>query len=78
MAGQITIRGRTFSVESVEVRGVTQYALKGARGASYATLRNSTKPSNLFLIDRRGFGIPATMQGVWLSDEDGTLKVVRQ
>ena len=78
MAEQITIRGRTFTVESSEVRGVPQYTLKGVRGASYATMRNAKTPSNLFLIDARGFGIPATMLGVWLSDADGALKVVRQ
>lgn len=53
------------------------YFLTGKRGAQYGTMRNANNPEMMFLIDLRGFGIPAAMDNVWLSDKDGTLRQVR-
>lgn len=54
------------------------YELRGVRGAKYATVRNKNHPHQMFLVhDGRGFGIPAGFDGVWLSDEGGTLRVIR-
>ncbi len=55
------------------------YLLTGKRGAKYATVRNKHHPDKMFLVhSERGFGIPAGFEGVWLSDQSGTLEVIRQ
>lgn len=82
MTTTITIRGRTYDVaqqSTATKRGVVlQYVLTGKRGAVYGTMRNAHKPSLMFIINGRGFGIPAGLDRVWLSDEGGELKVLAQ
>lgn len=77
---EIVIRGRPYKVTRAASTRVGEtpfvYTLTGRRGASYRTTRNEPKPDMMFLLDNRGFGIPSVMDGVWLSDKDGSLKVV--
>lgn len=77
----LTIKGRVYTVEGPfdreGVLGVEKtYTLKGPRGASYSTMRNVPNFTTMFLIDDRGFGVPAAMTGVWLSDKSGELVVL--
>lgn len=79
MTTTIRIRGRTFAVATQTAgNGDLQYMLTGPRGAIYGTMRNVKTKHRMYLIDARGFGIPSSMRGVWLSDEDGILRVVAQ
>lgn len=77
----LTINGRPYTVEGpFDREGVSgpekTYTLKGPRGASYSTLRNVPDPTKMFLVTDRGFGIPAAMKNVWLSDKTGELVVL--
>jgi len=73
----IQIRGRSYVVEPrVSSRGEEGYRLSGPRGARYVTMRNVNTPHLMFLVDDRGFGLSSVTKGVWLSDEDGELRVV--
>jgi hypothetical protein len=78
----IKILGRDYSVDTRPntrhpEEGVV-YVLTGKRGAKYATMRNKPRPEHMFLAHaERGFGIPAGFEGVWLTDKNGTLEVLR-
>ncbi len=67
---EIVINGTAFQVESLE----GNYVLHGPRGARYRTMRNVPNPHLMFLINDRGFTKQAPR--VWLSDENGALKVL--
>lgn len=75
----IQINGRDFQVaeEGIARDGRKQYVLAGKRGARYGTMRNAHNPDIMFLIDLRGFGIPAGFVGVFLTDRNGHLEVAR-
>lgn len=77
-AKTVTVRGREYSVTtfghtaadgSVE----TRYRLTGKRGAEYDLARNVRNPHMLFAMSWS-----STLDGVWLSDEGGELRVVKQ
>lgn len=72
----LTIGRRTYSVSTQTAgNGELQYVLTGKRGALYGTMRNVHRPALMFLIDCRGFGpVPGNL---WLTDQNGTLEVVR-
>ena len=78
----VRINGRDYEVAQRDGshpldRG-TIYSLTGKRGAKYATCRNVNHPEQMFLVhDGRGFGIPHGFEGVWLTDKNGTLEVLR-
>ncbi len=69
-----------FSVTSEEKmvmgRKEVVYSLKGKRGAQYFTMRNAHKTEMMFVCNARKFGAASQFQGIWLTDKDGTLKVV--
>lgn len=78
----IVIRGREYAVEAKtetdEIVGKgTRYELRGPRGAHYTTMRNVKTPHLMFLINARKFTASSVVDGVWLSDKDGALKVVQ-
>jgi hypothetical protein len=81
--GQVLrVRGRNYQVSRVELQTkngtVEAYQLTGARGAVYTTMRNVPRPEMMFLVGGGKFGmISSVMQGVWLTDADGTLKVAQ-
>ncbi len=75
-AGTIRINGRDFAVETTEGKEGTRYIFTGKRGAKYGTMRNIHRADRMFIITLRGFGIAAGFEGVWLTDSDGSLKVV--
>jgi hypothetical protein len=71
----IVIHGRTYRIEPfVSSRGESNYRLIGVRGARYFTMRNVNRPENLFVISEA----PRTnvLEGVWLTDKDGGLRVL--
>jgi len=74
----LTIRGREYVVsshpEAVLGEGTT-YVITGKRGHKWYTVRNVLKPYMMFLIPESGYS--KTMSGVWLTDEDGTLREAR-
>lgn len=72
---EIAINGKTYTIETSQASDGTRYILTGKRGAKYGTMRNRKNPSLMFLIDLRGFGIPAGFDGVVLTDADGSLAV---
>jgi hypothetical protein len=80
--GPIQIRGRSYEVEAVpetnaETAGAgPRYVLRGPRGAHYRTMRNMNTQHLMFLVNARAFGARSVIDGVWLSDKDGVLKVV--
>ena len=78
----LVVNGRAYDVTrqpaTWEEQSPWQYELKGKRGALYTTVRNANDRTKMFLVHKTGgFGIPAGMQGVWLTDEGGTLRQVR-
>lgn len=80
-AKTIVVRGRTLIVserDKCDRDGRVVYRLRGERGADYFTIRNQVETHMMFVCDNRGFGIASTMKGVWLSDKDGELRVVKQ
>lgn len=76
----IRIRGRDYTVEPFERPNTEKaYRIKGKRGASYETVRNVPRPHLMFLIGGGRLGLMSSvMKGVWLSDKDGELTVVRE
>ena len=72
---EISINGKTYSVETSQAIDGTRYILTGKRGAKYGTMRNKKNPTLMFMIDLRGFGIPAGFESVTLTDADGSLSV---
>ncbi len=78
----LKVQGRDYTVEKLDPlrdeEAPFRYVLRGKRGAHYTTMRNANNRHMMFLVHAgKGFGIPAAMDGVWLSDKDGTLKEVR-
>lgn len=81
----ITIRGREYRVEFVpgDPNGATdltrlpKYLLHGKRNACYGTLRTHNGPG-MFLTNMRSWTANSMIEGVWLSDADGTLRVTHQ
>jgi hypothetical protein len=72
----IQIRGREYRVETKDdTNGRPRYHLHGVRGAHYFTMRTDPKPELMFICDGRGFGLAKVMDGVWLTDEGGDLRV---
>jgi hypothetical protein len=67
----IVVAGREFRVEPAG----ESYILHGPRGARYRTMRNVPRPHLMFLVNDQSFVRSAPK--AWLSDKDGTLKVVR-
>lgn len=68
------IRGKEYSIEK---KGDT-YWLTGKRGAEYYTERNVPDPTKMFIIPKnfmKGFG---TLSGVWLTDVNGRLEIIKQ
>ena len=77
----MTIRGREYRVETKfepKDEKKLRYILHGARGAKYTTMRNVRHPELMFIINERRFGPASVMDGVWLTDKDGTLRVASQ
>lgn len=74
-AAGITIHGKVYTVEKAQSGDDTRYMLTGKRGAKYGTMRNKKNPSLMFLVDLRGFGIPAGFENVILTDSEGSLMV---
>lgn len=81
MPDTITIRGREYTVEKVlNDRGEfkddrVKYKITGKRGAVYYTMRNVPNPKLMFVVPEK-FTV-GTMEGVWLTDADGKLEVLR-
>lgn len=67
----IRLRGRDFAVTTQQTARGTMYILTGKRGAVYGTMRSLNHPTQMFIIHA------ASMDGVWLSDEHGSLEVLR-
>lgn len=79
----ITIRRKKYTVTKVEEnsdpRNNPRYVLVGAHGAEYTTMRNVHQRDKMFLVHaKKGFGIPSGFKGLWLTDENGELEVVRE
>ena len=74
---EVQIRGRTYTVEVVPDDEGPRYVLRGPRGANYTTMRNVNTPHMMFLVNARNFTASSVTDGIWLSDKDGSLKVVR-
>ena len=72
---KITIRGREYQVACEERPGKeVSYKLTGKRGAVFHTMRNVHRPDAMFIIPASWGN--KTLEGVWLSDKDGDLKVI--
>ena len=73
----ISINGKNYAIETTTDRDGSsmRYILNGKRGAKYTTVRNKTHQHLMFLVQMRGFGIPAGFENVWLSDKNGSLEV---
>lgn len=78
----ICIRGREFTItnETKVVLGREEvvYTLNGPKGASYYTMRTRSDLTLMFVCNHRSFGIASTMKGVWITDKNGKLEVVKQ
>lgn len=78
MSTKLTIGHVTYDVEPGEFEGVNGkeagYTLRGPRGAHYRTCRTAVKPHQMFLMHTKRFGV--ALDGTWLTDKDGTLKVL--
>jgi len=76
----ITIKGREYTVtphseSQTGIRGEgTTYVITGKRGHKWYTCRNTHTTHAMFLLPEKGF--TKTMDGVWLSDKNGTLEVI--
>lgn len=71
----ITIRRRSYAVEPyTSHHGEKKYKLVGPRGGVFRTMRNVHQPHKMFVVaDAMG---NKTLEGVWLSDADGTIRVL--
>lgn len=75
MGKTLSIRGREYTVETVEGAKELRYRLTGKRGGSFFTMRNAHKPHLMFIVaDALG---NKSLDRVWLSDESGDLVVVQ-
>ena len=80
--GNLVVRGRPYSVEAHVVpagrpfAGEPRYTLTGKRGATYFTTRNVHRPHLMFIFSNAPRS--NVLEGVWLTDEGGELRVVRQ
>ena len=72
----ITIKGRIYQVDYDATNDV--YTLTGKRGANYHTMRWPTNPEMLFLCRIRCGVFQADPLGpqLWLTDRDGTLRLM--
>lgn len=70
----VTIGQTTYTVTETDNKHVP-YELHGPRGAHYGLMRNVPRPHMLFLFNMKNFTKSAP--AAWLTDKDGTLKVVR-
>lgn len=73
----IQIGGRRYQVETVlgardQDRKI--YRLTSVRKKVYVTVRNRTNPNLMFLI-LEGTPDSGILEGIWLSDESGTLQL---
>ena len=75
MTQTIQVNGREFRVEVQNGSDGPVYHLHGKRKAHYFTMRTEPRPEIMFLCDARGFGVASSMDGVWLTDAGGTLRV---
>lgn len=77
METTITIRGREYKVtrheDVADEKGVI-YCITGKTGKRWTTIRNVPNPSMMFLIPWEGFS--KTMDGVWLTDKNGSLETL--
>ena len=77
----IRVRGRSYEVEETDRKdseGGLVYRLSGPRGARWQTMRNHHRPHMMFLVNERSFTSSQMMDGVWLTDEGGDLRVFSQ
>ena len=72
----LTIKGRRYAVSTRESTRGTVYNLTGARGASYFLMRHAREPHLLFVVPHDMAA--STLEGVWLTDEGGTLRVLER
>lgn len=78
----LIVRGRPYSVASHVVAtgrpfaGELRYTLTGKRGGTYFTMRNVHRPRLMFLVTPKLSS--SVMDGVWLTDEGGKLRVAHQ
>lgn len=72
----IRLRGRDYRVEArpTERDGI-RYHLTGSRGGRFYTMRNVHRPHQMFVVSN-SIG-NKTLEGVWLTDEGGTLRALR-
>jgi hypothetical protein len=59
------------------LRNLPRYILHGPRGARYSTMRNVNHPHQMFVINDKSFLKGNAFEGIWLTDEGGTLRVIR-
>lgn len=83
--GVLTIGRRTYRVElniapddsaATRMGNQCRYILRGARGAEYHTFRTQKHPTQMFLVNGAGNVTSHALAGVWLSDNNGELKVL--
>lgn len=75
----IQIRGRYYSINKRPQEGINGelvYELEGSRGARYYTMRNIHTPHMMFLFPAQ-FTKSNVMNGVWLSDQNGIVEVLK-
>lgn len=59
----------------VEGAKEVRYSLTGKRGGSFFTMRNAHNPHLMFIVSNAMGN--KSLDGVWLSDENGVLKLVQ-
>jgi hypothetical protein len=83
--GVLTVNGRTYRVElkiapddsaATRMGNQCRYILRGARGAEYHTFRTQKYPTQMFLVNGAGKVTSHALAGVWLTDNNGELKVL--
>ena len=78
LPASIRVRGRLYEVEKTDRKdpeGGAIYRLSGSRGARWRTMRNHHRRHMMFLVNERAFTSSQMMDGVWLTDEGGELRV---
>lgn len=68
------IRNREYTVEKKD----DTYWFTGKKGAKYYTMRNRVDETKLFIVPENFLKGFATLDGVWLTDVTGELKVIKQ